>query len=232
MPIDSTLPARAAVALLALFAGAAHAQVADRLLQVEVVIFAHPPGTSAELPPLRPPPLIESGAESEETSGLDSETEAMLAAELEAALALAPVAELPLEATLPSLPQGFASPQMPLVLGGVARRLNTGGYRLLWHQAWVQRPQRGAGIDLAALATLGQGTALPELSGEIGLNSRRFLHLGLDLELAPADGAPDELRQRRRIRLGEEHYFDHPRIGAIAVIRALDPAAAQSADGT
>jgi hypothetical protein len=37
------------------------------------------------------------------------------------------------------------------------------------------------------------------------------------------------LQQQRRARLGDEHYFDHPHIGIIAVINRYQPDGNQSA---
>ncbi len=74
----------------------------------------------------------------------------------------------------------------------------------------------------------------------------RYLHLRLDLILqsdqtraaASAAATPYiletelprfEMAQKRRMRSNEIHYFDHPRIGALAVIRPLDEAPAAAA---
>jgi hypothetical protein len=111
----------------------------------------------------------------------------------------------------------------------VAARLNTGGYRLLWHQAWVQPPLDGAAVELSPLATLGKGPVTPGLSGAVSLSISRFLHLGMELELNSASGLEAELRQRRRVRPGVDQYFDHPRIGVIAVVTEIRGQAGQSA---
>ena len=63
----------------------------------------------------------------------------------------------------------------------------------------------------------------------------RYLHLDLDLRLhLPASAtqatSPEEygvpeirLRQQRRMRSKELHYFDHPRFGVIALITPYEP---------
>ncbi len=73
------------------------------------------------------------------------------------------------------------------------------------------------------------------------MHRSRYLHLRLDLKLQPdqtqspssAASIPYiletemprfELTQQRRMRSNEIHYFDHPRLGALAVIRPLDQA--------
>lgn len=188
-------------------AGHAGAQPAGPLYQVEVVIFAQPPGTSVEQPPLhRPTPP---GAE----------------AEIPPALGVSPDDDAWPDANdaEPSLPEGFTVAATPRQLDAVARRLNTGGFQLLWHQAWIQPPAERDGAELSLLAALGQGTASSALSGRIDLSAGRFLHLGVDIELQSETGLEATMHQRRRIRPRVEQYFDHPRIGIVAVITPVEP---------
>lgn len=191
------------------------AQEAQRSYQVEVVIFAQPAGTSVELPPLREAPATEPEAR----PGPASEPEIL------------PPPGMPTELAEmgPILPIGVSSPAAPRQLDAVARRLNSGGYRLLWHQAWVQPALGREGLELETLAALGQGVAAPELSGTIRLRAGRFLHLGMAIELESEHGLEATLQQERRVRLGDEHYFDHPHIGIIAVINRHEPDGDQSA---
>jgi hypothetical protein len=191
----TALPA-VALLVLGLASGAADAQAQPRLYQVEVVIFSQPAGSSVERLPL---PRA-TGPELRPENAPD------------------PDALTALGGMAPILPVGVSGPVAPRQLDAVARRLNTGGYRLLWHQAWVQPARGREGLDLATLAALGQGPAAAELSGAITLSAGRFLHLGLSVELASELGLEATLQQQRRVRLGDQHYFDHPHIGIIAVI--------------
>ena len=184
-------------------AGLAAQTAPARLYQVEVVIFAHPPGTSVEHGPRGKPAMIDDG----ESAGPGT-----AAGERPGESAAADPADRPAP-----LAAGYAPPGAPLALGNVAARLNSGGYRLLWHQAWVQ-PAIDAPMDLAVLAALGRGRADPELTGAIGLSQGRFLHLGLDLEWRARGDLAAVLRERRRVRTGDDQYLDNPRIGAIAVV--------------
>jgi hypothetical protein len=192
----------AAVLALALPATDALAQAAARLYQVEVVIFSQPAG-SLEFPPRQGSPLADSGTPvapaPDEPAAEDPD---------------AP----PLSEASPVLPAGFSSARLPLVLGATAARLNRGGYQLLWHQAWVQPAVDRGAPELAVLAALGQGTATPDLSGVIHLSARRFLHLGIDLELRSGATLVAQMRQQRRIGLSVQQYFDDPRVGVIAVV--------------
>jgi hypothetical protein len=182
----------------------------ERLYQVELVVFSQPAGTSVELPPrTRAPADVpaaalggEEGAGAEENPAHDPGAAA--------------------GGTPWTLPAGFSAPRDPLRLNNVATRLNTRGYRLLWHQAWVQPPivARQA-VDLDVLAGLGRGPATQGLSGAVTLSLRRFLHLGVALELRSGGQLDAELQQQRRIRLGADQYFDHPRIGVIAVVHPV-----------
>jgi hypothetical protein len=190
-----------AMLALGLAATDALAQAPGRAYQVEVVIFAQPDG-SLEFPPRQdvPPASPEPGSGALPADDPDAPPGAVA------------------EEAAPLLPAGFSGARLPLSLEAVAARLNRGGYQLLWHQAWVQ-PAVSRGVpELAVLAALGQGPATPDLSGVIHLSAGRFLHLGLDLELRSAGTVVAELRQRRRIRLSAQQYFDHPRIGVVAVV--------------
>lgn len=186
---------------------AAAQDVGARLYQVEVVIFEQPSGTSVERPPRAAPALphdaVDRLSREDVPGGLDEAAE---------------------PAATPELPAGFAGPRAPLKLANVAARVNSGGFRLLWHQAWIQPATAGAGPGLPLLAALGQGRAQAEISGTVTLTAGRFLHLGFALELRTAQGVDAELQQRRRVRLGDEHYFDDPRIGVIALVSPLSPA--------
>jgi len=187
----------------------------QRYYQVEVLIFAQPAGASVELPP-RQPPEIET-TDGEGAVDIDSERDARLP----------PDERLPNPDSMsPLLPDGFGPPRAPVQLEEEAARLERNGYRVLWHQAWIQAPAARDGVPLALLSALGQGPVTPALSGSINLSTGRFLHLGMALELRSTEGLEAELSQRRRIRPAEAHYFDHPRIGAIAIAQPLERALA------
>ena len=90
------------------------------------------------------------------------------------------------------------------------------GYRPLAHFAWAMPAQwTGEPIPLR-LSTLA-AVQLP-FSGLASLEEERFVHLSLDLRMPAVEegGGEYRIRERRRLLLGEVHYFDHPRFGAIA----------------
>jgi hypothetical protein len=107
-------------------------------------------------------------------------------------------------------------------------------YRPLVHLAWRQVVP---GRQQAKPFELPSGQHNPDrayVDGLVGVSVERYLHLDLDLRLhlpgaaaAPATsleeyedyGVPEiRLRQQRRMRSKELHYFDHPRFGVIALI--------------
>jgi len=102
-------------------------------------------------------------------------------------------------------------------------------YRPLAHLAWRQVVP---GRQQAKPVELPGGQDNPDrayVDGLVRVAVERYLHLDLDLRLhLPASatqatsleyGVPDiRLKQQRRMRSKEVHYFDHPRFGVIALI--------------
>jgi hypothetical protein len=204
-------PIRILLLAAALFAmqGVTAAEESPPRFQVEVVIFRQPAAASAEAMPAPPRPAFGSAAEPIPLIGPG--------AVLRDATSVVP------EVT-DTLPKGFAPAALQTDLEGVARRLNTGGYRLLWHQAWVQPASvRGDGtaVPLQLVAGLGHGDADPDLQGTITLAAGRYLHLAIDASLPAEQGGAFRLEQRRRVRVGETHYYDSARLGAIALVTRI-----------
>lgn len=117
-----------------------------------------------------------------------------------------------------------------LRLGAVARRLASTGYRPLLHAAWRQpataRIQAWSANAASAPASI--GALLYQQGG---------LFLEIDATVAgigPADpgGTPGvvRLRETRRIRNGNLHYFDHPDFGVVASVRQVSGGAAPASE--
>ncbi|MEO0365059.1 MAG: CsiV family protein [Pseudomonadota bacterium] len=108
-----------------------------------------------------------------------------------------------------------------------ARMRNSRDYRPLLYAAWTQTVY--GETDKTTLA-LDRVTNVPGgLNASASLYVERFLHLTLDLELAKPAGMKDpndsgsrtvtyRLAEKRKMRSGETHFFDHPRFGAVALI--------------
>lgn len=203
-----------ALALAVTLHGDLAAQSPPRLYQVEIVIFAQPQGQSLELPPLAPDPG---------PGPLDGRAGDAIEHGRAGAGDAAAAADPPGKDTEAWLPAGVSAALAARRLGPVAQRLGTGEYRLLWHQAWVQPAAAAGNLPLPVLAGLGGGPAVPGLSGTIGLAAGRFLHLDVDIELRSPEGLEARLRERRRVRINEQHYLDNPGIGVIALVTAISP---------
>ena len=101
-------------------------------------------------------------------------------------------------------------------MGGVYRTLRSSqGYRPILHLAWEQTglpSSRARGVYIAA--DNGQ------VEGKIQLEQSRFLHVEMDL-IYPFGGERGQfarLKERRRMKLKELHYFDNPVFGAIVQV--------------
>ena len=115
-------------------------------------------------------------------------------------------------------------------------------YRPLLHTAWEQPgyARDGApGLDLARVDSLPA-----RLRGTVTLSLARYLHLDLALDLDPASVIPTEsrrgfgaavpvyrLRESRRMRSRELHFFDHPKFGVLVRIDPVETRPSGAAAG-
>jgi len=127
----------------------------------------------------------------------------------------------------------------------------TPGYRVLSHVVWSQPLLPRGQAPLVALSpTVGAGGAStflePEVTGYARMHGTQQLQLEIDVVYRPVErggrgsgldvgyagvdegfraavGDPYFLQNRRRVRLNEVHYFDHPRFGVLAVVYAREP---------
>ena len=94
----------------------------------------------------------------------------------------------------------------------IADSLNrSGAYRVLAHKAWRQTARKRT-----QAAPYPVSAADGALEGTITLVRERFLHLVVDLALQ----STYVLEEKRRVRSGELHYFDHPVFGVIAEVNS------------
>ena len=91
-------------------------------------------------------------------------------------------------------------------------------YDLLLHSGFGQE---GVEEKWAEPISVRRLRAPAQLDGTISLHRGRFLHVILDLALNPDGGfsEPYRLSERRRLRSGEVHYFDHPALGVVLTVR-------------
>lgn len=110
-------------------------------------------------------------------------------------------------------------------MGPIAYTLRQKGMTVHTHIAWIQRPGRRNGKSWRWLDT-------GRLSGLVRLTRGRFLHLDTDLALLdPTSAQPYRIRLNRRMRSGELHYVDHPKLGIIIRATRLKPATQTPPDG-
>ncbi len=102
------------------------------------------------------------------------------------------------------------------------------GYAVLFHRAWRQLAyDRENAVDYPVHSFADNGR--DSVEGTITLIRERYLHLDMDLLLmttgtggqvlysdGPGSVPAYRLSEKRRVRSGELHYFDHPRFGVIA----------------
>ena len=105
-------------------------------------------------------------------------------------------------------------------LGSAEAALNRGGYTVLAHTAWaVIVPANGR--TTAHLEDL--LTPPAQVAGSVALQRGQYLFLGIEIDYRPPDAglSPSmvySIREKRRVKFGERHYFDTPAIGAIASV--------------
>ena len=141
-------------------------------------------------------------------------------------------------------------PEREQSLRGVARRINRAeDLRVLIHRLW-QQPVSGLGEGEAILVQAGpEENEVQELDGYVTVERARFLHLHLNLWFSSylphqlpepetagfqqAAGRPRTARQRqvrkryqfrqsRKLAEGELHYLDHPQLGVLVRVGAVE----------
>ena len=195
LPGLPTLALLQAMAIGQLVAGSLHAQEDDFRIALEMIVFLHlEPEDSTEdileTPPVLPPPEIYP----------------------------APV-ELPDSGpATPQPPAGIlALTRAQFALDGIwASMRRSAGYRPLTHFAWAMPAGWSGQAVPVRLSTLAASPL--SFSGLASLEEERFVHLTLDLRMPAVEegNGAYRIRERRRLLLGEVHYFDHPRFGAVA----------------
>ena len=125
---------------------------------------------------------------------------------------------IPVTTTIPGrvLPLAETEWQMGTAEAALAR----GGYTVLAHTAWAVIVPANGRTTAHLEDVLSQPTTV---AGNVALQRGQYLFLGIDIDYRPAEpglGPPVvySIREKRRVKFGERHYFDHPAIGAIASV--------------
>ena len=115
-----------------------------------------------------------------------------------------------------------------------ARLRRAGDFRVLAHLGWRQPFEAQAPAIPVAVQWRDPARDGVRLTGQIGIALRRYLHLEIDLMWL--DGADEAsaawvpVTQARRMRSGETHYIDHPRVGALVRVTPFELEAPLLAD--
>lgn len=121
-------------------------------------------------------------------------------------------------------------------LHGVANRLKKlSSYSPIAHGGWIQPLEKND--PLQAIQIVQQAGTI-QLEGSITFHRKRYLHLDLDLQLSemvPSTYNDDyfanntiepatlyRLKETRRIKTSDSHYFDHPRFGVLTIVEKID----------
>lgn len=128
-------------------------------------------------------------------------------------------------------------------LHGVFNRLEKlSSYTPILHGGWIQPVKEKAPLE--PIQIIHQADAL-QLEGTLTFHRGRYLHLDINLQLSEVTNtdfndnfltssfiqAPTlyRLKETRRVKTTDTHFFDHPRFGVLAVIEKIDsPEAAVS----
>jgi len=121
-------------------------------------------------------------------------------------------------------------------LNSVVNRLKNEDYRVIEHFVWHQ-PASALNSTEKLLVQFGnfKTRQFREVEGTINLQLGRYLHLDIDLWkilTEPPNFTADNysfhspifyyrMHESRRLRLGEMHYFDHPKFGLLVQVRRV-----------
>ena len=125
-------------------------------------------------------------------------------------------------------------PESALQLAGAAGALRRSrGYSPVLHLAWRQPIGSARSAEPLYVQWPAGGSGFPEIQGLIELSLNRYLHVDVDfvwnddpvrgagdrMELTGQSRGPIRFQASRRMRSGELHYLDHPKMGMLIEIR-------------
>lgn len=114
-------------------------------------------------------------------------------------------------------------PETFLALSSMTERLDqASGYLPILHTAWIQP---GYARDDALLEPIEVLSDFESMTGTATLTISNYIHLDMDLLVQTEDQTLYQLREKRKMRRDETHYFDHPHLGVIATVRRLEDVA-------
>lgn len=107
-------------------------------------------------------------------------------------------------------------PEKNLEFNNLKHILTNHNYSILCHCSWhAITPQNGR--TTARLSDLLTGEN--PLTGSIAVQRGQHLFLNVDTDYRAPNGLVYAIREHRRLKFGEYHYFDHPAFGGLAQVR-------------
>ena len=100
--------------------------------------------------------------------------------------------------------------------GSFAQLARVQNYQALMHVAWVQ-PVKENSLSTAVQISNAAGT----INGFFRIQRGNLVHMIADIEYSPGSYAGSviyRLNEKRRFKLNETHYLDHPKFGILARI--------------
>jgi hypothetical protein len=94
-------------------------------------------------------------------------------------------------------------------------------YQIVMHVAWIQAVVANRLGDAVQISN-SEGT----VNGFFRLQRGNLIHMVVDIEYAPepyAGGVFYRLNEKRRFKLNETHYLDHPKFGILARVSPMKP---------
>ena len=107
------------------------------------------------------------------------------------------------------------NPQYMSLHGSYARLARSIDYQPLMHVAWIQSVKPNS-LSSAVKISNPEGS----INGFFRLQRGNLVHMIVDLEYSPGS-VIYRLNEKRRFKLNETHYLDHPKFGMIARISPI-----------
>lgn len=104
------------------------------------------------------------------------------------------------------------SPEYMNLDGSYAQLARVQNYRALMHVAWIQ-PAKANSLSTAVKISNADGS----INGFFRIQRGNLVHMIADIEYSPG-GVIYRLNEKRRFKLNETHYLDHPKFGILARI--------------
>lgn len=126
---------------------------------------------------------------------------------------------------------GGAPPRKSSLSLAAEKMASGNSYRVLSHKRWIQSAEPK--LDAQPVRIQAAEGASTQLDGTIKFYMSRFLHLDVNLSMQdlessdndsdnPADANTYSIKEHRRIKSVDIHYFDHPKFGVLIQVQPVE----------